>query len=70
MIRAIQKVHEKGIIHRDLKPSNFCVEKDKMNPVEFKIYIIDFGLSKPYMQDNGKHIPYSKKEGRGMTGTR
>lgn len=38
------------------------VEKSK-----HKVYIIDFGLAKRYIQRDGKHIPY--KEGKSLTGT-
>jgi casein kinase 1/casein kinase 1 epsilon len=32
-----------------------------------KLYIIDFGLAKRYIQKDGKHIPY--KENKNLTGT-
>jgi casein kinase 1/casein kinase 1 epsilon len=32
-----------------------------------KVYMIDFGLAKRYIQKDGKHIPY--KEGKSLTGT-
>ncbi len=31
------------------------------------IYLIDFGLSKSYIDENGEHIPY--KEKKGLVGT-
>ena len=65
MIQRIEYIHSKGYIHRDIKPGNFVIGRgDKKNI----IYIIDFGLSKRYIDKNtNKHIPY--KEGKGLTGT-
>ena len=65
MIERIEYVHSKGYIHRDIKPGNFVMGKGDKNKI---IYIIDFGLSKRYIEKiTKKHIPY--KEGKGLTGT-
>ena len=65
MIQRIEYIHSKGYIHRDIKPGNFVIGRGENNK---KIYIIDFGLSKRYIDKNtNKHIPY--KEGKGLTGT-
>ena len=65
MIERIQYVHYKGYIHRDIKPGNFVIGRGEKNKI---IYIIDFGLSKKYIDlETNKHIPY--KEGKGLTGT-
>ena len=65
MIERIEYVHSKGYIHRDIKPGNFVIGKGDKSKI---IYIIDFGLSKRYIDKNtDKHIPY--KEGKGLTGT-
>ena len=65
MIERIEYVHSKGYIHRDIKPGNFVIGRGDKSKI---IYIIDFGLSKRYIDKNtDKHIPY--KEGKGLTGT-
>ena len=65
MVQRVEYVHSRGYIHRDIKPGNFLMGK---NLESKKLYIIDFGLSKKYIDKNtGKHIIY--KEGKGLTGT-
>ena len=65
MIQRIEFIHSSGYIHRDIKPGNFVIGRNENSK---KIYIIDFGLSKRYIDKNtNKHIPY--REGKGLTGT-
>jgi serine/threonine protein kinase len=48
-------------IHRDLKPENFVVGHGDKNDL---IYLIDFGLSKAYVDPNTrKHIAFSDRHG-------
>ncbi len=51
MFDIIESVHNKLVIHRDIKPDNFLIDKNG------KLYIIDFGLSRIY-RNNEVHIPY------------
>jgi serine/threonine protein kinase len=62
MIDILEYVHEKGFIHRDVKPDNFCFDIETK-----KLYIIDFGLCKKYIRDDGYHI--DSREGRHLLGT-
>ena len=65
MIERIEFIHSKGIIHRDIKPANFLIGTKKKKNI---IYLIDYGLSKRYIDKNTKeHIPL--KDGKGLTGT-
>lgn len=65
ILRRIEALHEKGILHRDLKPENIVMGIKETG--EGIAYLIDFGLSEPYLDQNGKHIPFSKKAKGGGT---
>lgn len=63
-INILETLHNKFIIHRDIKPDNLMIGfKNNRN----KIHLIDFGLSKYYIDEKGIHkeIIYNKK----LTGT-
>jgi casein kinase 1 len=64
MIQRIEYIHSRNFLHRDIKPDNFCVG---LNKTAHKIFLLDFGLAKRYIQKEGKHIPY--REGKNLTGT-
>ncbi|CAD8191585.1 unnamed protein product [Paramecium octaurelia] len=59
MILLLKELHNSNIIHRDIKPENFVVHQEKL-------HLIDFGLSKLFIQD-GKHLEF--RENKGMIGT-
>lgn len=66
MITRLEYVHSKNIIYRDIKPENFLVGRN--HNTDCTIHIIDFGLSKEYIDpETGKHIPY--REHKSLTGT-
>ena len=62
LLDALAFIHSRGILHRDLKPSNFCYSRD-FNRVK----IVDFGLSKTFLDKERFHIP--AKEKQSVTGT-
>ncbi|KAJ6233498.1 tau tubulin kinase 2b [Anaeramoeba flamelloides] len=58
MITAIQEIHKIGFVHRDIKPSNFVMSFAKRVNKEHTTHysrccIIDYGLSRKYLQSNG-----------------
>ena len=64
-ISRLEYLHSKSFIHRDIKPENFLIGLLRKSHV---IYLIDFGLSKKYLENGtNKHIKY--KEGKNLTGT-
>ena len=52
-------LHGKHIMHRDLKPENLCIGKNEEANI---IYLIDFGLSKYYWEENA-HIGMTQRKG-------
>lgn len=64
IITRLEFIHSKKFIHRDIKPENFLIGTHQNCD---KVFVIDFGLSKKYIQKNGEHIPY--KDNKSLTGT-
>jgi serine/threonine protein kinase len=70
MMNRIEYVHSKGYLHRDIKPNNFLLGKFSRNKVcdDNTMYIVDFGLSKSYLdEETNQH--YDLKENRRFVGT-
>jgi serine/threonine protein kinase len=51
LFEAIKGIHQLGYIHRDVKPHNFVTGRKEKG----KIYAIDFGLARKYVDTEGKH---------------
>lgn len=64
MISCVEFVHRHHYIHRDIKPDNFAMGVGENSN---KVYIIDFGLSKKYVDQTGRHIKLCG--GKSLTGT-
>ena len=58
MISRLKSLHNVGLLHRDIKPDNIT-----MGPIEDveTLYLIDFGLSKIFLDSKNKHKQERKK---------
>ncbi|KAJ6249103.1 tau-tubulin kinase 2 [Anaeramoeba flamelloides] len=76
MISAIKEIHKIGYIHRDIKPSNFVLHHDttikkliskkkKKNDKSPTICLLDFGLARKYLDNEGNLL-----QSRGNVGFR
>lgn len=53
MISRLQLLHKLGYVHRDIKPENFAMG---IGANSNQVYLIDFGLTVPYMNFDKKHM--------------
>ena len=63
IIGALESLHELGYVHLDLKPENIMTEIGvDCEEMEFKVFLIDFGISKSFREEDGSHIELKKQK--------
>jgi serine/threonine protein kinase len=55
ILTCLQKLHGIGFLHNDLKLENVLVGNSDGEDLS-TMKLIDFGLCKPYLDDDGKHV--------------
>eukprot|EP00347_Sterkiella_histriomuscorum_P010500 403376044 len=55
MFEAVKSLHQANYIHRDIKPDNFRINDEK-------VYLVDLGSCKAYIDDYGKHIKWNDNQ--------
>lgn len=53
LLHGLEDIHRNGIIHRDVKPANILIR----NNHDYPIALIDFGLARVFVDNNGQHLP-------------
>lgn len=53
MVKVIESINRRNVIHRDMKPENIVTGIYNNHD---KLYLIDFGISKIFKNERGKHI--------------
>lgn len=67
LIKILSKLHSIGIIHRDIKPDNILYNNTSNNTSNNTYYLIDYGLSKLYINNSGNHKEI--KTNKSLTGS-
>lgn len=67
LLSAIEALHAEGYVHRDVKPANFVLTSPDDIMAQGDWTLIDFGLSKTYLDDNNR--PLSERKNCGFRGS-
>jgi casein kinase 1 len=59
LLTLLEQIHTKNLLHRDIKPENILVGRGDQADT---IFFVDFGISKYYKDNLGRHIPFRDKK--------
>ena len=60
ILSVLEPIHHRKFVHRDLKPHNICVYQEPL-----AVRLLDFGLSKPYLEGLGYDKVTRRMQGKG-----
>lgn len=61
ILKLLERFHSIGYIHCDIKPDNILLGDYSTNPKMInKLFLIDFGISEKYVDENNKHLPFKR----------
>mmetsp|Transcript_18321 Transcript_18321/g.13317 ORF Transcript_18321/g.13317 Transcript_18321/m.13317 type:complete len:107 (+) Transcript_18321:186-506(+) len=60
LVRTLENIHNLGFLHLDIKPENVMLKflPGKRDLDSNSLVLIDYGISKKYVDANGFHIPF------------
>ncbi|CAD8044331.1 unnamed protein product [Paramecium primaurelia] len=58
LLTILEEIHKRGVIHRDIKPENILMGRGNDSQ---QVYMVDFGISKKY-RNNNQHISFQENK--------
>ena len=61
LVDLLEVFHDQGYIHCDIKPDNIMIgDFTKDSKLVNRLYLIDFGISQKYLNDDGTHMAFER----------
>lgn len=62
LLKTLKYTHAYGILHNDIKPTNIMTSPPLPDEIYSNITLIDYGMSKMFLDPNHKHVKFSKSK--------